>query len=165
MALELPASAVPTDLQLYQPNKFPTSYSGLGKNYIDQIMTAVMPQFESSISNYGANVDKYTTEASGMAKNMGTNMLDQVLQVVLNSMVGRGMVNSSTAGTAMGAASGEVLKNISNQTYQAGMEGAKLKIGLPDMLSKIMEGLGKYSSAEDPSIPERTLAALFSGSI
>lgn len=164
MALELPDSAIPTDVQLYNPEQFPTSRSGIGQGYIDQIMSAIMPQLTSQVENYDTNVDTQTENAVGLAANTGQDLLGNILQTNMNSMVNKGMMDSKVAGTAFGAAQGEVLSNIQNQTMQAGMEGAKLKLGSTDMLGQLAQ-LGTVTEAEDPSIPNRILATLFSGTI
>ena len=164
MALELPDTAIPTDVQLYNPEQFPTSRTGLGQGYIDQIMASIVPQLTSSVEGFDQNVDEYTQQASGLAASTGQDLLGNILQTNMNSLVGRGMANSKVAGTAYGAAQGDVLKNIQNQTMQAGMEGAKLKLGAPDMLGQLA-GLGQVTEAQDPSIPNRILATLFSGTI
>lgn len=164
MAIELPDTAVPTNIQLYNPENFPTSRAGLGQEYIDQIMSSVIPQLTSSVEGFEGNVDEFTNQALGLARSTGQDLLSGVLQTNLNSLVGRGMMDSKVAGTALGAATGDVLKNIQNQTMQAGMEGAKLKLGMPDMLAQLAQ-LGQVSESADPSVPDRIIATLFSGSV
>lgn len=164
MALELPDTALPTDIQLYNPEQFPTSRAGIEQGYIDQIMSSIIPQLTSQVEGYDTNVDTYMQEATGLAASTGQDLLGNILQTNMNSMVNKGMMDSKVAGTAFGAAQGEVLKNIQNQTMQAGMEGAKLKLGSTDMLGQLAQ-LGSVSESEDPSIPNRILATLFSGTI
>lgn len=164
MAIELPASAIPSDVQLYNPEQFPTARTGLDQGYIDQIMSAIIPQLTSQVEGFDTNVDLLTQDATGLAASTGQDLLGNILQTNMNSLVGRGMANSKVAGTALGAASGEVLKNVQNQTFQAGMEGAKLKLGSTDMLGQLAQ-LGQVSESQDPSIPNRILATLFSGTI
>ena len=164
MAIELPQTALPTDIQLYNPEKFPTARQGLDQGYIDQIMSAIIPQLTSGIANRDTNIEGLTSGAVGLAANTGQDLLGNVLQTNLNSLVGRGMMDSKVAGTAFGAATGDVLKNVQNQTLQAGMEEAKLKLGSTDMLGQLAQ-LGNVSESQDPSIPDRVLATLFSGTI
>jgi hypothetical protein len=164
MAIEMPETAIPTDVQLYNPEKFPTSRTGIGQGYIDQIMSSVVPQLTSAVGNYPANVDQYVGEATGLARSTGQDLLSGVLQTNLNSLVNRGMLGSQVAGDTLGNATGEILKNIQNQTMQAGMEGAKLKIGMPDMLGQLA-GLGQVAETSDPSVPDRIIASLFAGTV
>ncbi len=148
--------------QVYQPDLFPTARKGIGQDYISQIMGSVVPRLTDSVENYESNIDQYTGEAVAQSRGNTRDLLDNVLQSSLNSMSSRNMLNSSIAENVMGNATGEVLKNISNQNFQAGMEGAKLKVGAPDMLAQIAQ-LGNISESQDPSVPQQILSSTITG--
>lgn len=143
--------------QIYQPENFPTAYEGLGNDYIGQIMNSVMPSLQSSVEGYDQNVDTYTKEAMARTRSGSKDLLDSVLQTSLNSLGNRNILNSSIASNTMGAATGDVMKNLANQNMQANMTGAQLKVQAPDMLSQVAN-LGKYSEKKDPSVPQQILS-------
>lgn len=164
MALELTNKNVPTNVQLYEPSKYPKSYTGISSRYRNELMDNIIPQIVSAVQGYEGNVDNYVAEAAGLAQNTGQNLLQDVLQTNMNSLVQRGMVNSKVAGTTLGAATGDVLKNVQNQAYQTGMQGAQMKLNQTDMLGQLAE-LGQYTSTTDASVPQRIIASLFAGTM
>ena len=70
------------------------------------------------------------------------------------------MLNSSVASTALGNATGEVLKNINNQNMQLGMQEAKARTDLPSALGQLLQ-YGKIYTQSDPSVPLRNLLSIF----
>ncbi len=148
--------------QVYQPDLFPTAFSGIEQGYMDQIMGAVVPQLTDSIQNHDTNINQYTKEAFAQNRNASKGLLDSVLQSSVNSLNSRGILNSKVAENTMGNATGEVFKNLNNQNLQSSMEAAKLKIGAPSMLGQIAN-LGKYSLSEDPSVPQQLLSRTITG--
>jgi hypothetical protein len=147
-------------LELYQPDKFPRSYSGLGNQYLDQLMPTLIDDLLASIQGFDANVDK-TYKAAMDVNNLNTkDLLSGVLEGTVNNMSGRGILDSSITSDAIGTATGEVLKNVQNQNMQAGLEAAKMHLSKPSLLSDLTK-LGQYSYSEDPSVPVKTLASLF----
>jgi hypothetical protein len=149
--------------EIFRPDLFPTSRAGIGQDYIDQIMTAVVPQLTQSIENREQNIDDFTGQAVGLSRNVSRDLLGDTLQSMLGNLSNRGILNSTVASESLGTATGDVLKNISNQVYQAGMEGAKLKLGTPDLLGQLSQ-LGQVSESQDPSVPQRILASVYTGS-
>jgi len=147
-------------IQLYQPNTYPSSYTGIDKQYLDQIMQAVIPEFKKSITGLNSNISKYFDEAKNYNTKQGTDLLQGILQQQVNSLASRNMLNSSVASTALGNATGEVLKNINNQNMQLGMQEAKAKTDLPSALGQLLQ-YGKVSTWSDPSVPLRNLLSLF----
>ena len=150
------------DPQLYQPDLFPESRTGIGQGYIDQIMGAVVPNLTESIEGREQDIENLTGQAVNLSKNVSRDLLGDTLQGMTSSLENRGILNSTVAGDVMGTATGEVLSNISNQVYQAGMEGAKLNLGTTDLLRQVA-GLGQVSESKDPSVPQRILASTYLG--
>ena len=147
-------------INIYQPTKYPQAYSGIDKQYLDQIMQAVMPEFKKSVTDLNSNISKYFDEAKSYNTKQGTDLLQGILQQQVNSLASRNMLNSSVASTALGNATGEVLKNINNQNMQLGMQEAKAKTDLPSALGQLLQ-YGKIYTQSDPSVPLRNLLSIF----
>jgi len=149
--------------QLYRPDLFPTSRTGLGQTYIDQIMKAVVPQLVGSVESREQDITSLTGQAVGLSRSVSQDLLKDVLQNYTTDLENRGILNSTVAGETLGGATGEVLKNISNQVFQAGMTGAQLQLGTPDLLGGLAQ-LGQVSESKDPSVPQKILASIYTGS-
>jgi len=149
--------------QIYNPNNFPTSRQGLDQTYINDLMSVLMPELKGSIGNYRDDVDTLTGQAVGLARNTTQDMMKEMMQSLTSNMNVTGMTDSTVMSDAMGTASSGILSNLSNQVLEAGMEGAKLNLGMPSMLGQLA-GLGQTSTSQDPSIPDRILASIYTGS-
>lgn len=148
--------------QLYNPDLYPTSRTGLDQSYIDQIMTAVVPTLTNSLEDYPGQVDTLMNNSVDLSRSTTKDMLDGTLQSLLNDLNGRGIMDSSMSRDIIGNATGDVLKNYSNQNMQAGMEAAKLKLGIPALSGQLAQ-LGNISYQEDPSVPQQLLTSLYVG--
>jgi len=149
--------------EIYRPDLFPTSRSGIGQDYIDQIMSSIIPQLTSSIGSRDQNINDLTGQSLAQSRSVSGDLISDVLQDTLNNLNARGITNSTITGDIAGEATGNILKNISNQVYQTGIQGASLKLGTPDLLGQLA-GLGQVSESQDPSIPQRILASIYSSS-
>lgn len=135
--------------------------SGLDSQYINQLMGPLMGQLVEQIGGLDQNVDRYTNRAAERAGSMGRNLINDSMAGILDKLSARGMINSTTGQGAIGDALTAVTKDAMDKTYGAGMEGAKMKFSIPEMLGRIGE-LGKVSrtqgSSGSSSMSQDTLA-------
>ena len=144
----------------YDPNNFQQSRTGLPKDYLNQFLGSLMPQFKNSMDNLDSNITGYFNKAKQANADQTQDLLHSVLQTSLNSLASRGMTNSKVASTAIGNATGDVMKNVLNQNLQLGVAEAKARTQLPSSLGQLMQ-YGQVSTASDPGGPFRDLLSLF----
>jgi len=149
-----------SDLELYQPDKFPWSFSGIDPTVMGKIIPELGDQLLEAMKNFDSNVGRYFQAAVDDNQVGIQDLLKGVLENSVNSLSSRGILNSSITADAIGTATGDVMKNVQNQNMQAGLEAAKMHLSKPNLLGDLMQ-LGQFSYQEDRSVPVRTLASLF----
>ncbi len=152
---------VPTpDEELFRPDLFPESgsTSGLDKEVIDQLMSLVMPGFETSLKDMPANIERYVQGAKDSAEATGKETLERNQNDVVAQMIQKGMIQSDVAVDALGQSQADVAKSVSDKAYDAEMKGAQLQMTIPQILTQVAD-LGKSSESysKDEGTPYRDI--------
>lgn len=147
-------------INLFQPDLYSKSYSGIGSVYQKELMDSILPQLKASFQNYGANIDKSTKAAQEGFTSMNKRAMTSGLQDILNNLSNRGMLNSSVASDAISKGMTDLTSANSDKAFQAAMQNAILKAEEPQLLARIAS-LGNYSESSDPGQPYDRIANFF----
>lgn len=144
------------------------SQSGLPNQYRDQLLSSLMPQLQDSVTNMGANYDKYTNEALGSYQQMMQNALRKNIPSSIAGMANRGIINSTEGNKILSDTYSNAAIDASNKGYTTAMQSAIGKAGMPSILAQIAQlGNGSNSNSfsyqEDPTVMARAMADLISG--
>lgn len=145
---------------LFQPTLAPvsTSRSGISQGDIDKIMAMVMPGLEGSIKDMPGQISKYVANSKEAGQAAGRQGLKDVENNLVGDLMQRGIIGSNIASDTIGRAAGAVAKGVSDQNYDAEMQGAKMNMDIPEILAKIAS-LGSYSESSntDAGLPYRDM--------
>lgn len=155
------ATTTGTSQNIFQPDLYSKSYSGMGSGYQKELMDTLLPQLKASFQNYGANIDKSTKAAQEGFTSMNKKAMTSGLQDILNNLASRGMIggkgDSSVASDAIAKGMADITSKNSDKYFQAAMQNAILKAEEPTLLAKIAS-LGNYSESSDPLEPYKLMA-------
>ena len=145
-----------------------SSYTGLPAPYRDDLLKALMPRLQESVTNMEPNIDKYTAEALGAYQQAMQNALRTNVPKSLSNLSNRGILNSTEGQKTLSKVYSDAATDASTKGYNTAMQAALLKANMPAVLAAIAE-LGKYSSAEsssessDPTEMYSIIASMLSG--
>ena len=145
---------------ILQPDKYSSSYSGIGADNQSELMGAVLPQLTNSMTNYRSDIDKSTKAAQEGFTSMNKQAMTSGLQSILNNLASRGMLNSSVASDTISKGMTDITNTNSDKYFQAAMQNAVMKAEEPTMLAKIAS-LGSYSQSSNPLEPYELMANFF----
>jgi hypothetical protein len=143
------------------------TYSGLPANYQQQLLSALMPQLNSAVTNMPGNIDQYTQNALGSYQQLMNNNLKTNIPKAISEMANRGIINSTEGQKILENVYSAAAKEAGDKGYTTAMQAALLKANMPSVLGQIGE-LGKTSTSTstgqsssyqaDPTVMYRTLA-------
>lgn len=145
--MDFPTNIMPTS------SSSSSSYSGLPTPYRDDLLKALMPRLQSSITEMEPNIDKYVSEALGAYQQAMQNALRINVPKSLTNLSNRGILNSTEGQKTLSKVYSDAATDASTKGYNTAMEAALLKANMPTVLAAIAE-LGKYSSSESQSKTE-----------
>jgi hypothetical protein len=144
-------------VDIFQPDKYQQSRSGLPEKYQLQILESLIPKLLESVEGYEGNVDKSTQAAQELFESQSRRGMKQDLQGILNSLAGRNMLDSSVASDTIAKGMGDIVQTGAQKGYESQMNNAALKAQLPAMLANIAQ-LGQSSTSSDPLEPYKLLS-------
>jgi len=124
---------------------FNQSFSGLNEADRSQLMGAVLPMLVQQVGNLPQTIDDYVGNAANMYEGQARTLMGDAMQGLLNNLAGRNMLNSSVAGDAISKTMGQIFPTFADKTYQAGMEGANMRLQMPQILGNLAQ-LGQFST-------------------
>ncbi len=142
-----------------------SSYSGLPAEWQSKLLTSLMPQLQSSITDMPGNIDKYTGEALGSYQQMMQNALRKNIPDAIAGLANRGILSSTEGNKILSEVMSNAATDASTKGYTTAMQSALLKAGMPSILAQIAD-LGKSTSSasssysEDPTQMYKTLASV-----
>ena len=148
--------------ELFQPDKFPRSYSGLPKAQRDKIAGDLTPMLIEKAKALPETIDKYTSNAANLYQNLTRQALSDAMPGVLNNLISRRMLNSSVASDAIQNLGRQAVPFYSDKAYQAAMEGAKMHANVPGVLGNLVN-LARYSDQTNELAPYQMLASFVAG--
>lgn len=122
-------------MDIFQPNLYPQSYSGISPQYSNQMLASLIPQLQQSTSGMPTSINNFTRTGAY-----------STLQDVMNNLAGRGMLNSSVASDALS-------KGITGMGNQA----AQMQFQSPQMLGQLAQNLGGFSYSSNQLAPYELL--------
>jgi hypothetical protein len=155
---------IPTDI-MPTSRSGSSSYSGLPSSYQNQLLSGLMPQLQSAITNMPGNIDQYTNEALGGYQQMMQNALRKNIPAALGGLANRGILSSTEGNKVLSDVISNAATDASTKGYNAAMQAALLKAGMPATLAQIAT-LGNSSQnqsssySEDPTVMYKTMASL-----
>jgi hypothetical protein len=144
-------------VDIFQPDKYQQSRSGLPKQYQEQILEKLIPKLLKSVEGYEGNIDKSTQAAQELFETQSRRGMKDQLQGILNSLAGRNILNSSVASDAISKGMGDIVQTGAQKGYESQMNDAALKAQLPALLANIAQ-LGQSSTSSDPLEPYKLLS-------
>jgi hypothetical protein len=121
---------------IFQPNLYPQSYSGINPEMSASILSQLAPLLTQTAGGLPNSINQY-----------GQQQGSEVLQSLVNNLAGRNMVNSSVASDTLGKGLTGVGTNI------LGMQ-----TGLSSTLGSLIQNLGGYSYTSNPLAPYSLLS-------
>lgn len=150
----------PTNLM---PTTNSNSYSGLPSSYQNQLLSALIPQLNSSISNFNTNVDDYTKQALGSYQQSMEAALRENIPKAIAALANRGILSSTAGNEILADVNSAAATDAANKGYQTAMQAAMFKANWPSVLAQIAD-LGKTSSStstsQDPTEMYKIMASL-----
>lgn len=132
-------------------------YSGLPEGYRDQLLRFVMPQLQSSVTDFSSNVDTFSNNALGTYKQELQNYLKEIIPKQVGNLANRGILSSTVAENTLSDTFSKAATQSATKGYQTAQRAAELKLQLPTTLA----GMLQYGmSSQDPTVMYRTLADL-----
>jgi|GEM_PF-3101908 len=142
----------------------------VSKGATDLIPTTTSSTLSKAAINWGAPVvsevapilTNVAKRLPSVAKNIGqilqqrySNLMRQALQPeafqgTLNTLASKGLLNSSIAGTALGATAKGIATDIANKAYESALQSELAKMQVPSALADIV-GLGKETTSTSQS--------------
>jgi len=151
---------IPTDVYPYATSD---SYGGLPSEYIEQLLSSLMPQLVASIEALPGSIDEYTQAGLGAYDSAMRGVITQSMPSILNEIFGRNMQESSIAGDVTQGMMSDYLTTYAPLAYQTAMTGAQMQANLPSLLADIA-GLGitdiSQTDQADPLAPYIGIADL-----
>jgi hypothetical protein len=144
-------------VDIFQPDKYQQSRSGLPEEYQLQILESLIPKLLESVEGYEGNIDKSTQAAQELFETQSRRGMKDQLQGILNSLAGRNILNSSVASDAISKGMGDIVQTGAQKGYESQMTNAALKAQLPALLANIAQ-LGQSSTSSDPLEPYKLLS-------
>lgn len=139
------------------------SYSGMGQPYQDFTTNTVMPTLSNLIGNYQTTTNQAYDDASSGIGTLTKNALTPAIQSTINSLAGRGMINSSVAGDALSKTASNVANSVlASQQDLATNRANAMTSGYSDLLTNLAE-LGRYSQSGNDATSYQIMANLLSG--
>lgn len=133
-------------------SSFGRSTSWGGVNMQNPLVATMQPIFSRAVQNLPEDIENIGQQALGLSKAYTQFALGpQGLQGTLTQMAERGFFDDSMVADAISKAASNVMANLQMQTYEAGLDVARQKVGLPGQLAGMMEALGRESRAESES--------------
>ena len=142
-----------------------SSYSGLPASYQESLLSSLMPQLQSSITNMPGNIDQYTNEALGSYNQIMNNAIKTNIPKALAGLSNRGILNSTEGQGVLSNVYSQAAMDASNKGYTTAMQAALLKANMPSILAQIADlgkstGTSSIGYAADPTVMYRTMADL-----
>ena len=147
-------------IQMFQPDKGPTSYSGLPGAFNTTFLENLMPQMNNAINNYDANIDQSTNLANQMYSNIAKKAIKKDATGVLNNLASRNILNSTVASDALAKSATNIADSLANKGFETGMLAAGMKAEKPKVLGSLL-GQGQVSTQENPLAPYELISRLY----
>lgn len=144
-------------VDIFQPDKFSSSWSGLPMERREEILAALVPKLLSSVENYEGNIDKSTQAAQELFQSQTRQGMKGTLKEILNNLASKNVLNSSVGSDAISKGMSNVVRAGADKGYETSMNNAALKAQLPALLANITQ-LGGGSFSSDPLEPYKLLA-------
>lgn len=132
--------------------KGPKSFTGLDPEANKQLLSSLMPQLTGSIGGINQNIDQFTDKAAGLYDRTGRNALKRYMPGVIDRLSSHGILNSDTGEAALSGAMNQMVSDSAGKSFEAGMEGARMKQQVPGVLGSIL-GQTRTSQASDDLAP------------
>jgi hypothetical protein len=144
-----------------------SSYAGLPGRYQEQLLSALIPQLNSAITNMPGNIDEYTNQALGSYNATMDNALRTNIPLALRKLANRNILNSTEGQKVLSGVMSTAAMDAANKGYETGKLAAQLKANMPSILAQIGD-LGKSSTSttsstaqsSDPTQMYKTMASL-----
>jgi hypothetical protein len=127
-----------------------STYSGLPKNFQQQLLSAIIPELISQATNMEQNYDTYTNEALGAYQQAMNNAIRQNIPKAIASLANRGIINSTEGQGVLGNVYSSAAEDAATKGYTAAMQAALGKAGIPAVLAQIA-ALGQSSEGANQS--------------
>lgn len=144
-------------VDIFQPDKFSSSWSGLPMERREEILAALVPKLLSSVENYEGNIDRSTQAAQELFQSQTRQGMKGTLKEILNNLASKNVLNSSVGSDAISKGMSNVVRAGADKGYETSMNNAALKAQLPALLANITQ-LGGGSFSSDPLEPYKLLA-------
>jgi hypothetical protein len=144
-----PLTNFPTDIAP-SSGSTSTSYSGLGQDYSNQLMEALMPQLTDAMTNRNKYIDEYTGQAQSQYLQTLQNALKTNIPASVGQLANRGILSSTAGENVLSDVYAQAARDASTKGYDTAMQAALLKAQWPEVLAQIAE-LGKGSTSSSAS--------------
>ena len=130
-----------------------SSFSGLDSKYRNILLDSLMPNLNKSVADMDSNIDKYTDNAVGLYKSTANSLLRDKIPGFLDQLQAKGIMGSTMGTDALSKSIEGLSRGAADQSYNAGMDAARMKYDMPGMLAKLAQ-LGNYSTGTSQNISD-----------
>ena len=182
------------NVQLFQPDLYPESGSNSGSvsfnnsgsnsntysgmDYDNPYIKDLFDKIQNSTNDMSGNIDSYTQSAADSAEAAARMQAKNSMPGLIDSLAQRGILNGKTGQKAIQGLLANIAEESAMKNYSAGMEGAKMKQSIPQILGQLAN-LGKYSQgsssstgtsgnvsqneswSKDPSVPYKNMMDMY----
>jgi len=155
---------IPTDIKPWSTT-INQSYNGIGSEYSNALMSALMPNLIDQIKNRNQYIDQYTGEALGTYQQQLMNYLKQNIPAAISQLANRGIISSTEGNKILANVMSTAARDASTKGYETAMQAAMKKAETPFLLGNLAH-LGQFTNStgvsyqEDPTVMYRTIAEL-----
>ena len=143
----------PTDpIQLFQPDLFQSSRSGLPEEFQSQLLSNIIPKLLSSTDTFRSDIDTSTKAASELFGSLSKNAIGKDATRILNELAERNVLDSSVASDTLSKSFSNIATEGAGRGFEAASLAAAQKAREPELLASIAT-LGQASTSSDPGEP------------
>lgn len=139
-------------IQLFQPDLFPSSRSGLPEGDIKTLLGTLIPQLTGSIGDFRSDIDTSTKAASELFGSLSRGAIEKDATRILNELAASNVLDSSVASDALSKSLTGVATAGAGKGFEAAALAAAQKAKEPELLARIAD-LGRVSESSAPGEP------------